>query len=357
MCPQRRGAVIGGAGTKRGERAATIADVARRAGVSIKTVSRVTNNEPNVRDETRAKVMRAVAELGYQPNLSARSLASRRTFLVGLLYDNPSASYLVGVQNGALKASRAAGYDLIIHPCDYTEEGLEREIDAILRQAKVDGFVLTPPLSDRESLVAMLERRGTAFSLVAPATQDYSERAIYTNDAEICAELTRYLHSLGHERIGFVVGHPDHGAVLKRYDGYRRGLADSGLELDETIVAQGYNSFESGLACARELLARDPTPTAIFASNDDMAAGVLRAAQEAGLHIPEDLSIAGFDDIPLARQLWPALTTVRQPIAAMAEAATMLVLEQLGQLREQDPIDTIIPSQIMVRESTGPAPR
>lgn len=348
---------MGEATTPTRNRKATIADVARRAGVSIKTVSRVTNKEPNVRKETRAKVMTAVAELGYRPNTSARNLASRRTFLVGLLYDNPSASYTVGIQNGALKASRAAGYDLIIHPCDYAAPGLEQEIDTILRQAKVDGFVLTPPLSDQRKLVAALEKRGTAFSLVAPASHAQRERAVYTNDAEVCAELTRYLHSLGHERIGFVIGHPDHGAVLTRYDGYKRGLKQCKLDLDENIVAQGHNSFESGLECGRELLAKKPAPTAIFASNDDMAAGVLRAALEAGLSVPEDLSIAGFDDIPLARQLWPALTTVRQPIGAMAEAATALVLEQLGYEGKHGPIQNVIPSEIVVRESTGPAPR
>lgn len=340
--------------TKLGARAATIADVARVAGVSIKTVSRVTNNEPNVRDSTRAKVLRAVDELDYRPNASARSLASRRSYLVGLLYDNPSASYLVSIQDGALKASRAAGYDLIIHPCSYQDRSLGEEIETMIRQAKVDGLVLTPPLSDMKGIVSLLDEIGIPYVRVAPAEPDDTQRAVYTNDEAVCAEMTRYLFELGHENIGFVVGHPDHGAVLKRYDGYKKGLAECGLQLDERLIAQGYNSFESGVQCAKKLLSLRARPSAIFASNDDMAAGVIRVAHEMGLAIPGELSVAGFDDIPLSRQLWPALTTIRQPMAAMAATATELLLSNIDDKPLAPEFVTTIPSELVIRDSTGP---
>lgn len=335
---------------------ATIADVARAAGVSIKTVSRVANNEPNVREGTRAKVLKVIADLNYRPNPSARSLASRRSYLVGLLYDNPSTSYLVNIQEGALRASRATGYGLIIHPCVYKDPNLASELKMMIAQSKVDGLVLTPPLSDMTSVIKLLEEMGMPFARVAPADRSDTDRAIYTNDAEACAEMTMYLHSLGHEDIAFIIGHPDHGAVAQRFDGYRAGMKQCGLTVREDAVAQGYNSFESGVTCAQQLLNSTKRPTAIFASNDDMAAGVMHTAHEMGLEIPGDLSVAGFDDIPLASYLWPSLTTVRQPIRRMAALATELLLEKLG-ARDNGEIDSVVKSELVIRESTGPKSR
>ena len=335
-----------------GQARATIADVARLAGVSIKTVSRVANNEPNVREGTRDKVLKVINELSYRPNPSARNLASRRSYLIGLIYDNPSASYLVNIQDGALLASRAAGYDLIIHPCVYKDPSLETELQMMITQSKVDGLVLTPPLSDLDSMVKLLTDIGMPFVRVAPADYNDTDNAIYTNDEEACAEMTVYLNSLGHTDIGFIIGHPDHGAVGHRYDGYKAGLKHCGLPLREGLVAQGYNSFESGCDCAVELLDLDQPPTAIFASNDDMAAGVIKVAHERGMRIPDDLSVAGFDDVPLASYLWPALTTIRQPIQKMASAAANLLMMKLGDQHRD--IEKTIASELVIRESTGP---
>ncbi|MDH3589450.1 MAG: LacI family DNA-binding transcriptional regulator [Gammaproteobacteria bacterium] len=331
----------------------TIADVARLAGVSIKTVSRVANNEPNVRDGTRKKVLEVIADLNYLPNPSARSLASRRSFLIGLLYDNPSASYLVNIQDGALKTSRATGYDLIIHPCVYKDPNLTTELQMMIAQSKVDGLVLTPPLSDMDSVVNLLDELGMPFVRVAPADRSDTGRAIYTNDSETCAEMTAYLHSLGHEDIAFIIGHPDHGAVAQRFDGYQAGMKKCGLTVRKDFIAQGYNSFESGVDCAKQLLSLKRPPTAIFASNDDMAAGVIKEAHDRGLAIPGDLSVAGFDDIPLASYLWPALTTVRQPIQQMAASAAELLLTKLG-ARDDGEIESVVKSELVIRESTGP---
>ncbi len=323
--------------------------------MSIKTVSRVINNEAHVREKTRLKVERAIQKLGYRPNLSARSLASTRSYLIGLFYDNHSAGYLIEIQNGALRTSRAEGYDLVIHPCHYEDPELVTSISSMIESKLVDGLILTPPLSDMKPLLKALDRLAIPFALIAPADASDHDRSVYTTDQDACAEMTRYLASMGHRRIGFVIGHPDHGAVGNRYLGYRDGLKSSGMKHDRQLVRQGDNSFESGEECGRRLLSLEDRPTAIFASNDDMAAGVMKVAHEMGLAIPEDLSVAGFDDIALARQIWPSLTTIRQPMDEMAVRATALLLRRIRGDADND-IEHTIPSTLVIRDSTGPGP-
>ncbi|MFK7888062.1 MAG: LacI family DNA-binding transcriptional regulator [Gammaproteobacteria bacterium] len=334
---------------------ATIADVATLAGVSIKTVSRVTNNEPNVRADTRVKVRAAIDELGYRPNPSARSLASRRSYLVGLLYDNPSPSYLINIQNGSLTTCRAEGYDLVIYPCDYRSERLTDDLRAMVRQTRVDGVILTPPLCDMALVTDALQALGVPFSRISPADMKFGEHSIVTNDRAISAKMTQHLLDLGHRDIAFVRGHPDHGAVCNRYDGYKDALNENEIPLRPELVVQGYNSVESGEACARELLKLATRPTAIFAANDDMAAGALRAAHALGIRVPEKLSVAGFDDTPIAAQVWPALTTIRQPIKTMAERATAVLLRQLAG-ENTDELARTLDCGLVMRDSTAAAP-
>lgn len=331
----------------------TIHDVARRAGVSIKTVSRVINRERNVREETRARVAEAVAHLGYRPDPSARRLAGNRSFLLGLLYDNPSASYVINIQSGVLKVCQSEGYDLLIHPCDYQNPGLPAEIVAFRAHSNLDGLILTPPLSDQANLVRAIRDSNIPFAQIAPAVDSGLAACVSTNDRQACQEMTRHLISLGHSRIGFIIGHPDHQAVLTRYRGYRDAMEECGKPVDPRFAVQGYNSFESGIECARKLLRLRKPPTAIFASNDDMAAGVMLVAHEKGLDIPGDLSVAGFDDIPLASQLWPALTTIRQPMESMASLSAQLLIAQLrGEPLAAD--GKVIESTLVIRQSTGP---
>jgi LacI family transcriptional regulator len=330
----------------------TIKDVAAKAGVSIKTVSRVINNEPNVKTGTRVRVARAVAELGYRPDPSARRLAGNRSYSLGLLYDNPSASYVINIQAGVLNVCQKEGYDLLIYPCDYTDPSVVSKIKEFRDHSKLDGLILTPPLSDLEPLVKAIQQEHIPYTRIAPADYDDEKHSVFTNDAEACKEMTRYLASLGHTRIGFIIGHPDHRAVLTRYQGFKQGMAEAGLKVDKNLVVQGYNSFESGIDCARKLLRRKHSPTAIFASNDDMAAGVMLVAHELDLDIPGMLSVAGFDDIPLARQLWPALTTIKQPIELMAMQATSILIRQIRGLSE-DNLPHVIESELIARDSTG----
>ena len=333
----------------------SITDVARHAGVSIKTVSRVINREPNVRVDTRERVENAIATLKYTPNPFARSLAGNRAFVVGLLYDNPSSSSVIDIQRGALNVCRREHYDLLIHPCDYQSSEMPAEVGHLLRHSKVDGFLLTPPLSDHEPLLTALRDSNASFVRVAPGDHVEMGRSVFTNDRESCAEMTRYLVSLGHRSIAFIIGDPDHKAVGERYRGYADGLKISGLPFDQRLVKQGFNTFQSGVECGLELLRQEARPTAVFASNDEMAIGVMRVAHQAGMRIPEDLSVVGFDDIPIGQQMFPALTTIRQPVEAMAMTATDLLL---GQLRGMAPASEriVLESVIQLRESTGPGP-
>jgi LacI family transcriptional regulator len=339
----------------------TIDDVAELAGVSIKTVSRVVNNEPNVREATRAKVERAIAELNYRPNLSARNLASQRARLITLIYDDPSAyeipsaGYVISMQAGVLAACRTADYRLVIHPCDYrTDSGAE--LQAMIEHARPQGIVLAAPLSNMPRIVRAIAATGTPMVRLSPGSQSGTDYSVATNDREISVEMTCYLASLGHRRIAFIKGHPSHKAVHNRYLGYLDGLRKSGLDFSERLVETGDNSFGSGEAAGRRLLQLSSPPTALFAANDDMAAGVIRTASLLGVDIPGRLSVTGWDDISLARQLHPALTTIRQPLSRMAQRAALVLIANAS---HESPLhgSEIVPATIVVRESTAPPHR
>ncbi|MFL6548398.1 MAG: LacI family DNA-binding transcriptional regulator [Povalibacter sp.] len=335
---------------------ATIRDVAAQARVSIKTVSRVINNVKSVQPETRERVMKVIRKLNYHPNPSARGLGGSRSYLIGVLYDYTCAYYATGVFEGVLEICRAARYQVVLHPCDYQLPTLVDDVMTHVRQSRADGVIITPPLSDIGSVIGALKEHQVPFVRIAPAEHENDLHSVYTNDRESCARMTEQLALLGHRRIGFVIGNPDHAAVADRYRGYRDGLKSSGLVLDKKLIVQGYNSFSSGVECGRKLLTlpADRRPTAIFASNDEMAAGVLAVAHGLGLAVPEDVSVAGFDDVPLASQVWPALTTVKQPVAAMSARAAELLLQQLrGEADARG--GQVIESSLTFRQSTGPA--
>ena len=340
---------------------ATIDDVAELAGVSIKTVSRVVNQERNVREATRAKVEKAVAKLNYRPNLSARNLASPRARVIALVYDdpsayaNPSGGYILRMQAGVLRACRVADYRFIIHPCNYQRPAIAQELKALVDHARPHGIVLAAPLSNMPRIVHAIASTGTPLVRLSPGTASGEPFSVSTNDREISAEMTRFLASLGHRRIAFIKGHVQHKAVGNRYAGYVDGLKQSGLALDEALLEQGDNSFGSGEAAGRRLLELKAPPTAIFAANDDMAAGVIRAAALRGVAVPGRLSVAGCDDISLASQLCPTLTTIRQPLAAMAERAALALIQE-SHKSEQLCGAEVVPASIRIRESTGPAP-
>lgn len=331
-----------------------IDDVARAAGVSMKTVSRVFNNEPNVRPETRAKVEAAAKALNFRPNPSARSLAGHRSYLISMLYDNPSSNYVMQVLSGVLDACEAAHYSMMMRPVDF---GARDHVDLILdsiAQYAPDGLVLTPPLTDDEALLEKLQALNVRYASISPREKN-ARIGARVDEGRAVREMMAHIVALGHRRIGHILGHPDHGASEWRLQGYREGLQDAGLAFDERWVVAGEFSFESGLDGAEHLLSLPDRPTAIFAANDDTAAGVMHAAGRRGLRIPQDLSVFGFDDLPMARQLWPSLSTIRQPSRDMGRiAAEQLLLE----IREDGAGRMLqMPYELMLRDSTGPAPQ
>ncbi|GAB3065447.1 LacI family DNA-binding transcriptional regulator [Stenotrophomonas tumulicola] len=330
-----------------------IEDVAAAAGVSIKTVSRVLNNEPNVREETQARVRNAVARLGYKPNPSARSLAGQRSYTLALAYNNPSRNYLMEIQNGMLEACQANHYNLLLGPVGVGRHALP-DLTAMFENSRPDGMVLVPPLTDDPVVRSSLEDLGVPYACIAPRDPDGCI-GVRMDETTAALELMRHLLALGHRRIGHIKGPRTHGACQWRHVGYRRALREAGIAYDPTLVVSGQFSFESGVASAHRLLERADPPTAIFAANDDMAAAVYRVAGERGLRIPRDLSVCGFDDTPIASHIFPALTTVRQPTADMGQLATLQLIDRIRTPHGGRMVT--VEHAVLVRESTAPPRR
>ncbi|MBL0162337.1 MAG: LacI family DNA-binding transcriptional regulator [Xanthomonadales bacterium] len=329
---------------------AIIDDVAARAGVSIKTVSRVVNREQNVRPQTREKVEAAIAELNYRPRHSARSLAANRSFMLGLIYGKPGAHYVLDIQEGVLEICRPHGYELVIHPGEFRDGDLVNEISELILDRRIDGVLLSPPISDHMEAIGLLNEAGIPLVRIAPTIDKDAYPFVETNDLEASFELASVLIGLGHRRIGFITGHPDHRAVGQRFEGYRKALKAHDITFLGELVALGDNLFHAGEEGARQLLSLGNPPTAIFAANDEMAGGVIKASLAMGLRIPQQLSVVGFDDAPISRQVWPSLSTIQQPIRDMAKTATSILLDQLRP-GPSDPHPSMHPARLILRES------
>lgn len=311
--------------------APTIFDVAKMSGVSIKTVSRVINKEPNVRQGTRQKVMQAVTKLNYQPNAAARGLSGKRSFVIGLVYENPNEfSYLGQVLSSALSACEQQGYSLLLKPLALPSATLAEDVKRFALQARVDGMLLLPPVCDLKEATATLESLQLPLVAISPKSPQPSSVSVHCEEQAACYQLTEHVIQQGHKRIGFIKGPPDHGASAMRYAGYKAALQAHGLPLDSSLVKPGQFDFASGQKATAKLLDLTPPPTAIVASNDDMAAGTYFEAQQRGLKIPDDLSVTGYDDTPLASHIWPPLTTVKQPIDTMAKEAVQSLLAMVS---------------------------
>lgn len=330
---------------------ATIKDVSDMAGVSMKTVSRVLNNEKYVSEKTRLRVERAMAELNFQPSVAARILAGKRSYQIALIYDNHSPHYIHQIQTGVWARCLEEGVRLLAQPTDVGSTLLAREIGGLIDQTQVDGVILSSPVTDAAAALEELERRGVPYVRISPGTEHERSSSVSMDDVQAADDMTSHLIALGHRRIGFVIGHSNHTASDLRLFGYRRALDRAGLAYEPKYVRPGAFDFASGEAAADVMLDLPQPPTAIFASNDDMAAGVLTVAHRRGLALPGDLSVAGFDDTALASQLWPPLTTVRQPTRDLAFAAAGLLFDAQG-----DVVHRRLPHELVLRGSTA-APR
>lgn len=325
---------------------ANIKDVSQAASVSIKTVSRVINNERYVRPATRARVEEAMAALGFQPSVAARALAGGKSFQIALVCSNPGPYYLHGLIQGLRGRCAEQGVRLIVHAYETETDAIGADVLDFFRQMGFDGAILTPPIADHEPVLDQLERAGTPYVRISPGAQLERGASVSIDNEDAARLMTRRLIDMGHRRIGFVIGHKSFAVSEQRLSGYLNALRESGIPLDGSLLQQGWFDFRSGQGAAEALLDTRRAPTAIFASSDDMAAGVLSVAHQRGMRVPADLSIAGFDDTDLASLVWPPLTTVRQPFRAMAERAADLLFS-----RAQERI--VLPTELIERGSTA----
>ncbi|WJS97627.1 LacI family DNA-binding transcriptional regulator [Novosphingobium humi] len=307
--------------------APTIADVARHAGVSPMTVSRVINGEAAVRAETRQKVEASIAALDYAPSAAARQLAGGEDTRIALVYSNPSSAYLSEFLMGSLDRASSLNVQLMVER--FGEQASVSDMVAHLRRGRISGIILPPPLCESEAMLAALAAEGIPVVAVAPGVPREDVASVCIDDFAAGRAMTGHLIARGHRRIGFIKGNPDQSASERRYQGYLAALAEAGLAPDPAIIAQGYFTYRSGLEAAASILAAPQPPSAIFASNDDMAAATVAMAHAKRLNVPGDLSVCGFDDTPLATTIWPELTTIHQPISDMARAAVDMLVRMV----------------------------
>jgi len=335
---------------------ATIKDVAKLAGVSFKTVSRVINKEGTVGQELQDKVMQAVKALNYQPNLSARLLRGAASS-IGFIYDNPNSNYVIDMQKGILGECRRQGYELVIHPCDSKADDIIDEVLNMIDRSQVGGLVLTPPMSEMPDVLTALGKRKIPFVRILSGSQppDKKGPCIFIDDRTAAYKITQYLIDLGHKAIAFLGGEEAHKSSGERLEGYKAALKANKITLDKKLILPGEYSFESGVKRTRQLLANTTLkPTAVFACNDEIAAGTLFAARIQGVDVPQQLSIVGFEDSPFSRQAWPNLTTAQQPNPTIAARATALLIDTIRNKRDVES-EGFYP-QLIVRDSTCPAP-
>jgi LacI family transcriptional regulator len=331
----------------------TINDIARLANVSKKTVSRVINESPSVHEETRTRIVNIIREVGYTPDPQARALAFRRSFLIGLIYDNPNAPYVINIQEGALGALRPAGYELVVHPCDRTSPDFLNDVRNLVTRQKLNGVILLPPVSEDAAVAALLKKLECHYMRVISAPLDEPENLIMSMDRASAAQVAQHLADLGHKRIGMITGPSNYRSSHERLTGFSDALAKVDLALADEYIAHGAYTFASGVSCGEQLLALSEPPTAIFAGNDEAAAGVYRAAYLHGLRIPDDLTVVGFDDSPLASRLCPSLTTMRQPIRDMGRMAAETLVAKIGGAKLPSTHATTVVPHLVVRESSG----
>lgn len=319
------------------EKRTRISDIAEKVGMSMMTVSRALSNDPKVSITTREKIMQVAKELNYRPNVSARRLASNKSFFIGLLYNNPSASYVSQFLLGALKKCRESGHHLVVDEV-VNEEGEKSALALVMdlvEVTQVDGMILLPPLSDSKEIIDLLIKEDIPFVRIAPDTNLGCSHYVCMDDYQAGFDVTEQLIREGHTRIAHIIGHPNQGASRLRYQGFLDAMRSNQLDVPPEYIEQGFFTYKSGLDAAEKLLDLTDRPTAIFAGNDDMAAAVLSAANKRNLSVPEALSVVGFDDTQISTTVWPHLTTVRQPITEMAQQAVALLAEGVAKKPSQ----------------------
>ena len=332
----------------------TLSDVAKLAKVSIKTASRVVRQEPNVSPKTKAAVQDAITTLKYRPSVAPRAAVGSKSYVLALIFDNPNTGYITELLRGALDQARKDGYHLIVEPVNLASPNVAEDITNLLVQSNLDGMILPPPLCDDPSILHALESSGKPFARISPSISKHLGLRVEISDYDAAKQMTVKLIQLGHSSIGFVTGRKGTATTRRRLDGFLSAMKDANLTVPDNFILEGNYEYRSGLDAGESLLQRAQRPTAIFASNDEMAAGVIAAAHKSGISVPDELSIAGFDDSVIATVVWPQLTTVRQPIKEMAAAAVNMVIKQCRGQTKDELTARKLPIELIMRESTAP---
>jgi LacI family transcriptional regulator len=330
----------------------TINDVAARAGVSKKTVSRVINGSPLLAKETRKRIEEAIEELGFVPNPQARALALRRNFLIALLHDNPNAQTVLNFQNGVLSAIKDSDFALVVRPVERNSEQIIQDIQTFLERQRPWGAMLLPPISERDDIAQLCEKLGVRYVRIGSAILDTPDRCVASNDQQVVEQAVKQLIAAGHRKIGFVRGPRGFRSAHEREAGFLAALASAGISLPKKYRAEGNYRYDAGLDAGEKLLNQKDRPTAVFCSNDEMAAGLLNVAHKLQLEIPADLSVLGFDDSPTARHMWPPLSTVRWPIYDMGVLAARKLLPEFLDA-DAPKLPTTLESTFIARDSTA----
>ena len=348
----------------RRRQAVTIKHVAADAGVSLQTVSRVINKEPNVRPEMTLRVQASIDKLGYVPSIAAQRMSGSRSYLILALNDRErtiagwrareGTDWLDQMLLGGMLTCAEHGYRMIVELVDTHSDHIERELLGAIAALQPDGVILTPPHSQNPLIINLLEEQKISFARIGSLTE--GPGFTLTMDDERAARLaTEHLIGLGHRRIGFIAGSPEYELSAWRVDGWRAAMEAAGLETTD-LLADGDFSYASGRRAAIHLLDRAMPATAIVACNDQMALATLEVARERGIEMPRDLSLISFDDTPIARFTHPALTAVVQPIAEVAARAVELIIaDQAGRDVPDTPI--VVPANLVFRDSTAAAPK
>ncbi len=341
----------------------TIEDVARAAGVSRQTVSRVINRGPNVKAEVRQRVEALVEALGYVPNLSARRMGGGRSFLILAVNDRARTleNWRAGRGNdwvdqmlyGGMTECERHGYHLVFELIDTGADVAVRQLANVIGALRPDGVILTPPHSENDALVALLDQRAIPCARIGYRGQG-AHIDVYMDERRAAREITEHLLALGHRRLGFIAGTPSYGASRARIEGFRGAITSAGLPDDAGFVRNGDFKFETAAGIVAEALAQDPAPTAIIADNYEMAFAVLHVADREGVRVPDTLSVVSFEDTPGVRFSVPPLSAIRQPTAAMIEkACERLIAAASG---EASAGCYELPYLYLERASIGPGP-
>jgi LacI family transcriptional regulator len=336
--------------------AATIYDIAARTGVSKSTVSRVLTNNKRVDPATRTLVLEAMRDLGFSPSAAARILSTRSEARIGLVYSNPSVAYFAELLMGALEGSSRNGAHLVVDRCEAVDPEVAYESVRNLVRDGIAGMILPTPLSEHGELIRELTEKGIAVVGVGTSGVRNDVTCVDVDDYTAAHEMTKYLLGLGHRDIGFVKGHPALPSSKNRILGVKAAVKDAGDRAARLVFVQGYNTYRSGIDAADRILSKGSKVTAIFASNDDMAAGVMSMVHRKGLDVPRDVSVVGFDDT-IAGIVWPELTTIRQPISEIGATAIDLIIENIRLIRagsKPNIQNRVIQHTLIVRESAAP---